>query len=220
MASRPWNAYFSIVSVVLLVLSVAAFSDNLFTDIGQPSNRDPKFIAHGAFGLAWYALLVVQANLIRTRNITLHKRIGIAALVVAAGVVVSTLYIFIVTWKGWSNMGPEVRANRLFLPGYALCVSLAWFRRGNPTGTSGSSSPEHSSCSHRSCRVRSILSSHHGWIFCSRPSLTALGILDSSSIISASGLLYSFLWRSTIERSCTECTELRRQDSRGLCSCG
>jgi uncharacterized membrane protein len=116
-------------------LSVAAFSDNLFTDIGQPSNRDPKFIAHGAFGLAWYALLVVQANLIRTRNITLHKRIGIAALVVAAGVVVSTLYIFIVTWKGWSNMGPEVRANRLFLPGYALCVSLAWFRRGNPTGT-------------------------------------------------------------------------------------
>jgi hypothetical protein len=35
-------------------MSIAAFSDNLFTNIGQPSNRDPKFIIHGLFGLAWY----------------------------------------------------------------------------------------------------------------------------------------------------------------------
>jgi uncharacterized membrane protein len=129
----PNNAagnYFSIVSVVLLVLSVVAFSDNLFTDVGQPSNRDPKFIVHGVFGLAWYVLLAVQANLVRTRNLRLHRKLGIATLIVAIGVTLSTLYIFVVLWKGWANMEPEVRANRLLLPGYALCLLLAWRRRG------------------------------------------------------------------------------------------
>jgi hypothetical protein len=127
-ASR--GTYFSIVSVLMLFLSIVAFSDNLFTDIGQPSNADPKFIVHGLFGLAWYVLLATQANLVRVRNLRLHRKLGIAAFIVAIGVTLSTLYLFVVLWKGWSNMEPEVRANRLLLPGYALCILLAWRRRG------------------------------------------------------------------------------------------
>ncbi len=130
MANRAWGAYFSIISVLLLVLSVVAFSDNLFTDIGQSSNGDPKFIVHGLFGLAWYLLLATQANLIRVRSVKLHKKLGITTFIVAIGVILSTLYIFIVVWKGWGQMSEEVRANRLFLPGFATCVLLAWLRRG------------------------------------------------------------------------------------------
>ena len=130
MTNRAKGSYFSVVSVLLLVLSVVAFSDNLFTDVGQPSNSDPKFIVHGLFGLAWYVLLATQANLVRTHNLRLHRKLGIATFIVAIGVILSTLYIFVVLWKGWSNMEPEVRANRLFLPGYALCMLLAWQRRG------------------------------------------------------------------------------------------
>lgn len=126
------SAYFSIVSALLLFLSIVAFSDNLFTDIGQPSNSDPKFIIHGLFGLAWYVLLFTQANLIRVRNLRLHKKIGIATFIASIGVALSTLYVFIVVWKGWDNMTPEVRANRLFLPGYSLCLLMAWLRRGQP----------------------------------------------------------------------------------------
>ena len=132
MTDRAQGVYFSITSALLLFLSVTAFSDNLFTDIGQSSNSDPKFIIHGLFGLAWYALLVIQANLVRVRNIKLHRKLGIATLIVAIGVTLSTLYIFIVVWKGWGHMGTEVRANRLFLPGYATCLLLAWLRRGQP----------------------------------------------------------------------------------------
>ena len=77
--------YFAITSGLLLFLSLAAFSDNLLTDVGQPSNRDPKFVVHGLFGLAWYVLLVVQANLGRTRQWRLHRRLGVAAFVVALG---------------------------------------------------------------------------------------------------------------------------------------
>ena len=130
MTTRTFGSYFSITSALLLVLSVAAFSDNLFTNVGQPSNSDPKFVVHGLSGLAWYVLLLIQANLIRVRNIQLHKKLGIAGFFVAIGVTLSTLYIFIVVWKGWDLMTPEVRANRLFLPGYATCVLLAWLWRG------------------------------------------------------------------------------------------
>jgi hypothetical protein len=129
MADRSWGGYFSIISAVLLFLSLVAFSDNLLTDIGQPSNSDPKFVVHGLFGLAWYVLLVVQANLVRVRKVALHRRLGIATMLVGIGVTLSTLYIFIVLWKGWDNMAVEVRANRLLLPGFALFLLLAWLRR-------------------------------------------------------------------------------------------
>ena len=130
--NRAGGAYFSIISVLLLILSIVAFSDNLFTDIHQPSNSDPKFIIHGFFGLAWYVLLATQANLVRVGSLRLHRKLGIATFIVAIGVTLSTLYVFIVLWKGWANMEPEVRANRLLLPGYALCLLLAWQRRGQP----------------------------------------------------------------------------------------
>lgn len=130
MTDRVWGAYFSTISVLLLSLSIIAFSDNLFTDFGQPSNSDPKFIVHGLFGLAWYVLLTAQANLVRVRNIRLHRKLGIATFITGICVTLSTLYIFIVVWKGWSNMGEEARANRLFLPGYAACLLLAWLQRG------------------------------------------------------------------------------------------
>jgi hypothetical protein len=130
MLDRATGSYFSIVSILLLVLSIVAFSDNLFTDVGQSSNRDAKFIVHGLFGLAWYVCLATQANLVRVRNLRLHRKLGIATFVVAIGVTLSTLYLFVVLWKGWANMEPEVRANRLLLPGYALCLLLAWQRRG------------------------------------------------------------------------------------------
>lgn len=126
---KTWGAYFSIISILLLFLSIVAFSDNLFTDVGQPSNGDPKFIIHGLFGLAWYVLLATQATLIRLRNVKLHRKLGIATFIVAIGVVLSTLYIFIVVWKGWSNMAEDARANRLLLPGFAACLLPAWHRR-------------------------------------------------------------------------------------------
>ncbi|MEO8011839.1 MAG: hypothetical protein ABI650_09370 [Dokdonella sp.] len=126
MTDKARSAYFSIVSALVLVLSVAAFSDNLFTNVAQPSNSDPKFVIHGLFGLAWSVLLVVQANLVRLRNVKLHRKLGIATFVVAIGVTLSTLYIFVVVWKGWEQMAIQVRANRLFLVGFATCLVLAW----------------------------------------------------------------------------------------------
>lgn len=130
MEAKARGSYYSVTAALLLFLGVVAFSDNLFTDVGQASNRDPKFIVHGLFGLAWSVLLVVQANLVRVRRVALHRRLGIATFLVGVGVTLSTLYIFVVLWKGWDLMAVQVRANRLLLPGFALSLVLAWWTRG------------------------------------------------------------------------------------------
>ena len=126
---RTW--YFPVVSVLLLVLSVIAFSDNLFTDVGQPSNSDPKFIVHGLFCLAWFTTFVAQSWLIRRRSVAAHKRLGMWALAIGAGVALSTFYIFVVTYPGWDQLAVFARPNRFFMVSYAVLLVLAYQQRAN-----------------------------------------------------------------------------------------
>jgi hypothetical protein len=129
---RPRSSYFFGISLLMLGLSLIAFSDNLFTDVGQASNRDPKFVVHGLFGLAWYVLLVVQTGLVRQDRWRQHQRLGVAGFGVALGLALSTLVIFAVVWKGWAAMPLTVRANRVFLLGFLAFLLLAWQRRRQP----------------------------------------------------------------------------------------
>lgn len=124
--------HFPLATSLLLGLSLVAFGDNLVTDVGQPSNRDPKFIVHGLFLLAWMILLVVQSLLPRFGKLALHRRIGNYGFVVAVGVALSTLWLFAAVWKGFAALGVEAMANRLFLPLYAGCMIGAWRCRFRP----------------------------------------------------------------------------------------
>ena len=124
--------YFSIVGVFLLVLTLIGFSDNLFTDVRQESNFDPKFIVHGIFCLAWMIIFAIQTNLIRTYNYRIHQTLGIAAVVVAFGVLASTLYLFFVIWNRWDNLVFYARPNRFFLPSFGILVGLGYYYRRTP----------------------------------------------------------------------------------------
>ncbi len=123
--------YFLVISILLLFLSILAFSDNLITDVGQKSNSDPKFIIHGLFCFAWFVILVIQTNFIKKENYKAHMKLGMAGLIAAIGVFISTLYIFIVVYNGWSNMSPEARANRFLMLGFAIFVTLSYLKRKN-----------------------------------------------------------------------------------------
>lgn len=123
--------YFLVVSIILLILSLVAFSDNLITDVGQKSNSDPKFIIHGLFCFAWFIILVLQTNFIKKGNYNAHVQLGIAGLIAAFGVFTTTLYIFIVMYKDWDEMSALVRANRFLMLGYAVLVTLAYLNRKN-----------------------------------------------------------------------------------------
>ncbi|MGC3945771.1 MAG: hypothetical protein QM762_14820 [Chryseolinea sp.] len=124
--------HFVAASVVMVFLSLVAFSDNLITQVDQPSNSDPKFIIHGLFCFAWFVILVVQSGLIWKANYKAHATWGIAGLVAAVGVFITTEYIFIVIYKGWHLMPYIAKCNRVFMPAFAIMVWLGYLNRRNP----------------------------------------------------------------------------------------
>ncbi|QDZ08542.1 hypothetical protein FPZ24_14575 [Sphingomonas panacisoli] len=124
--------YFPVASLSLVALTLIAFSDNLFTDVDQPSNRDPKFIVHGLLCGAWMIVLFVQTTLIAAGNVRLHRTVGIAAIAIAVGVTLSTIWVFVAVWDGWATMSPEVKGNRLLLPSYSVAVALGYLQRRRP----------------------------------------------------------------------------------------
>ncbi len=121
--------FFQVASILILFFSIVGFSDNLFTDVGQKSNSDPKFIIHGLFCFAWIIILVIQTNFIRKGNIKAHMKLGLAGMVAAAGVFITTLYIFVVIYKGWDAMPYYVKSNRIFMPLFGIFVFLGYHNR-------------------------------------------------------------------------------------------
>lgn len=124
--------YFFITSIFMLVLSIIAFSDNLFFDIHQKSNSDPKFIIHGLFCLAWFVILVIQTGFARQLKYKAHIRLGLAGMLVALGVFISSVYIFIVIYKGWDAMLFFVKANRFFMLSFGILITLGYVKRKRP----------------------------------------------------------------------------------------
>ena len=124
--------YFSLATALLLFLSIWGFSDNLFWKIDQPSNSDPKFIAHGLFCLMWMLILFIQAHLVRTRKLALHRKVGMTGFFVAIGVTVTTAYVFWTVRKPWEEMSNLVQANRLLLAGFSVLVLFGFLHRKRP----------------------------------------------------------------------------------------
>lgn len=124
--------HFPVGCALLLALSLVAFWDNLVSDISQPSNSNPVMIVHGLFLLAWMVLLFVQSQLPRLGRTDLHRRLGPYTFLVAAGVVASTVLLFVTVWKGWAAVRPEILANRILLPSYAICMIAAYRSRRRP----------------------------------------------------------------------------------------
>jgi len=121
--------FFFYASLAMLVLSLVGFSDNLIFDVGQKSNSDPKFIIHGLFFLAWFVILVIQSGYIRKANIKAHKTLGIIGMFIGLGVILSTFYVFVVIYQGWSEMEFFVKANRFFTTSFAILILLAYVKR-------------------------------------------------------------------------------------------
>jgi hypothetical protein len=122
--------YFSAVALAMLLLSIVGFSDNLFTDIGQESNSDPKFIIHGVLWFAWFGLLLVQSRLIRIRDVKAHMKWGLAGMFIAIGLSISTIYVFIS--KGFHGLKFYEIVNRLSFISFLFLVALAYMQRKQP----------------------------------------------------------------------------------------
>jgi len=122
--------YFFGLSITILIMSVVAFSDNLFTDIHQPSNSNPMMIIHGLIMFSWTIVLIIQSNHIRKLNIQQHKRLGIVGFVIACLMLLSINYL--------AYIGPDFadlpffgKANRIFVPAFAVMLVFAYLKRHN-----------------------------------------------------------------------------------------
>ncbi|MEP6917741.1 MAG: hypothetical protein ABJC89_18980 [Acidobacteriota bacterium] len=72
-----------------LAVSVGSFAPSLLNQSARRAPLTPSVLAHAAFMAGWLTLYLVQALLAVRGRLTVHKRLGPAAAVVAAGVVVT-----------------------------------------------------------------------------------------------------------------------------------
>jgi hypothetical protein len=122
--------------VLFLALMVLAFWPSYFTRLfEQPSFW---FHAHGIALTLWCVLLVVQAQLIRTRRRPLHRLLGKTSYVLAPAVaVVTTLFVHYRVAPGLRGVSPLppfvlhfLALTLISIVAFALFYGLAiWFRR-------------------------------------------------------------------------------------------
>lgn len=131
-ASRRKGLYFPVVGALMFLLALVGFSDNLFWDVGQPSNFDPKFVIHGLFALVWFFLLAAQPYLVRARRVDVHMRWGRIGMIAAGGMVITTAFIYAQTLPRLEVLrGPPV-ANAALLASFVVCLVLGYRFRKRP----------------------------------------------------------------------------------------
>lgn len=124
--------YYPAIGAFLFLTAIVGFSDNLFTDIGQPSNSDPKFIIHGIFALAWFTLIAVQPFLISRGKISAHRTLGVIGAVAAAGLVLTTAYLQTLHYLRNDGISGLALINSIMIAAFAGCVVAAIANRHRP----------------------------------------------------------------------------------------
>lgn len=96
--------FYLILSIILWIIMLIGFSDNWLTDIGQPSNSQPKFLIHAFFAFSWFTILIVQNGLIKRNNIKAHMRTGIVGFITYVGFLITTLPLYLKEFEPLSIM--------------------------------------------------------------------------------------------------------------------
>ncbi len=90
-STRLFFVGFAIVSVALVV---AGFSRTFFVPVAHGTFDGPLTLyVHASFFLAWISLLVAQASLAYSRNLGLHRRLGLFSLVLIPAMTVSGIAV-------------------------------------------------------------------------------------------------------------------------------
>ncbi len=89
-AGRPSRRFFVAISGAILAIVLLGFGPTLYLRAAfDVSPISPLLYLHGALMTGWFALVVVQATLIRGGRVATHRRLGIVGVCVGVGVVVA-----------------------------------------------------------------------------------------------------------------------------------
>jgi hypothetical protein len=81
-ASEP--PFATALALAMIVVACAGFLPSILHTAGRRAPLSPLAAAHGIVFFAWLVVFLVQARLVATRHIALHRRVGLAAAFVLA----------------------------------------------------------------------------------------------------------------------------------------
>ncbi|MCX2745399.1 hypothetical protein OO013_16085 [Mangrovivirga sp. M17] len=96
--------FYLALSIVLWLIMIVGFSDNWLTDIGQPSNSQPKFLIHAFFAFSWFTILVIQNGFIKKQDFRTHMKVGKVGFLIYIGFLITTLPLYLKEFKPLSIM--------------------------------------------------------------------------------------------------------------------
>jgi hypothetical protein len=140
---RAENMFFSGMTVVILLAVVVGFARTYFlrgllpAPTPAPLGLTPLIHLHGLLFTGWILLLLIQARLVAARRIDIHRRLGIAAAVLAVLMVaIGTLVAIQAVVRGVGPFGMDPRGFLivpLFALGlFAVFVGMGILARRNP----------------------------------------------------------------------------------------
>ncbi len=101
--------FFQAMAILLLLLTLVGFAPTFFLRPWFQSTPLPvRFHVHGLFSTAWIVVLLVQTLLVANGRLAWHRRLGLIATGVAAGLIVSGLAILYYLARGYPDNGWEL----------------------------------------------------------------------------------------------------------------
>lgn len=86
------SRFFIVMAMLFLVIAFAGFTKTFFLPIWQESFRaTPVFFIHGGFFFSWVLLFTTQIMLIRIKKPALHRMMGLLAVLIVIGMVLSCI---------------------------------------------------------------------------------------------------------------------------------
>lgn len=137
------RAFFLGMTAALFATVFVGFAPSFFLrpwflpEIANTTATETLFYVHGGFFAAWFAFLIVQASLVSTRRVAVHRKVGwVGAALACAMLVLGTWGAIVAARRGFSGLdvpGKAFLAIPLFdMVLFALFVGFAIARRGQP----------------------------------------------------------------------------------------
>ena len=88
------SIFFVVIGIVGLIAIHIGFAKTYLMPVANGSFRAPSIVyIHGVFAFLWILLFFVQSVLIKVNRFNLHRKLGVASMIVAIGTAVTTVLI-------------------------------------------------------------------------------------------------------------------------------
>jgi hypothetical protein len=108
--SRVRGWFYISAALFTILLSIAGFGPSIIDQSRRNAPPTPMVIAHGIVAGAWFLLFLVQATLVATRRVAVHRRLGMIGPVLAVVLIVLGVQTTIeTTRRGYDPSGDVTR---------------------------------------------------------------------------------------------------------------